>query len=79
MNENVVRIMAETFRVKESDIFPELAMEDMDEWDSLMHMELIANLEEELGVEFDVDEITEMNTVTKVLSIIEAKLNGNKE
>lgn len=79
MNENVVRIMAETFRVKESDIFPELAMEDMDEWDSLMHMELIANLEEELGVEFDVDEITEMNTVAKVLNIIEAKLNGNKE
>lgn len=79
MNENVVRIMAETFRVKENDIFPELAMEDMDEWDSLMHMELIANLEEELGVEFDVDEITEMNTVAKVLNIIEAKLNGNKE
>ena len=79
MNENVVRIMAETFRVKESDIFPGLAMEDMDEWDSLMHMELIANLEEELGVEFDVDEITEMNTVAKVLNIIEAKLNGNKE
>ena len=77
MNENVVRIMAETFRVKECDIIPELAMEDMDEWDSLIHMELIANLEEELGVEFDVDEITEMNTVAKIISIVEAKVNGN--
>lgn len=75
--EKVKKIIAETFHIKESDITLSVNMKDIDSWDSLTHMELIANLECEFEIEFTADEIMEMVDVAHVERIVGEKLNGN--
>lgn len=74
---NLEAIVAETFNIREKDVKDELEMKSVDSWDSLTHMELIANLECEYGIEFTADEIMEMVTVAKIRKILGAKTNGN--
>ncbi len=52
---------------------PALAPEDVANWDSIGHMNLVMNLEQEFGQRFEVDEIMEMTSVGKVLEILKAK------
>lgn len=75
--EKVRKIIAETFKIKESEITPQTNMKDIDSWDSLTHMELIVSLEDELGIEFTSDEIMEMTDVEKIEKIVGEKVNGN--
>lgn len=75
--EKVRRIIAETFKIKESEITLQTNMKDIDSWDSLTHMELIVSLEDELGIEFTSDEIMEMTDVEKIEKIVGEKVNGN--
>lgn len=74
---NVIKIAAESLGVRELDINENTLMEEMEEWDSLTHMELIANLESEYNIEFTVDEIMEMVSIKKIVQQIEARMNGN--
>jgi acyl carrier protein len=50
--------------------------EDIDGWDSLGHVTLASNLEQEFQVNFDVDELMEMENVRAIVKILEAKLGG---
>ena len=43
---------------------------DVDEWDSLTHMDLITTLENELNIEFSMDEIMIMRDIKSVKDIV---------
>ena len=75
--EKVRKILAETFSVRESDLTENIEMTDIESWDSLTHMEMIANLESELHIEFTADEIMEMTNVGKIEKMVGEKLSGN--
>lgn len=75
--EKLKRIIAETFGISETEIKDDMEMKQIESWDSLTHMELIANLESEYDIEFTADEIMEMTTILKVKNLVEAKINGN--
>lgn len=75
--EKIRKIIAETFKIKESEITPQTNMKDIDSWDSLTHMELIVSLEDEFEIEFTADEIMEMTDVEKIEKIVGEKVNGN--
>lgn len=47
--------------------------EQIEKWDSLQHINLLAVLEETFGITFDIDEIVAMENVGDIVSIIEAK------
>lgn len=72
--DRIISILAKTFSVKESDLTPELKMEEADWWDSLSHMEMIADLESEFGLEFTSDEIMQMISIDAVSRIVKEKL-----
>ena len=72
---DINQIIAEVFQIKENEITDELKMENIDGWDSLTHMELIATLEDEYGIEFSSDEIMEMISIKKIKEILEVKQN----
>lgn len=73
MREDIRKILADTFRVKADSLTPEITINDIDTWDSLTHMELIANLEAELNIEFDGDEIAEMTSFKAIEKIVNEK------
>ena len=50
------------------------ASDDMDTvtgWDSLAHVRIIAALEAELGMQFDLEEIDEVTSVSKLLAALQ--------
>jgi acyl carrier protein len=51
----------------------ELAPEDVQGWDSIGHMNLVATLEQEFQQQFDVDEIMEMSSPQKIVDILKAR------
>ncbi|MDR1310625.1 MAG: acyl carrier protein [Burkholderiaceae bacterium] len=71
--DTVKKIMAETFRVDPSDIQDSVTMDEIDTWDSLTHMELVANLESTLGIVFDGDEIADMSSVLAIQKLVVEK------
>jgi len=46
---------------------------DIEEWDSLQHISLIAAIEEEFEVKFSMDEMLEMHSVADMVRFIEIK------
>lgn len=51
----------------------QLAPEQVPNWDSIGHMSLVATLEQEFQVQFEVDEIMEMSSPQKILDILKAR------
>jgi acyl carrier protein len=60
--------------VKPEDVIFDGKHEEFDEWDSLTHMNLVSALEEEFGISLSVDDISEMDTVTRVLETVKRLL-----
>lgn len=49
---------------------------DIDGWDSLEHINLIAAVEQEFGIRFGMGQVVTMKNVGEMAAIIAAKLNG---
>lgn len=47
--------------------------EELANWDSLKHMELILRLEEQFGVRFSIREVAEIQSLDDIAKIIEVK------
>ena len=66
----VEAIFADVLELPSSALRDDLAMENVDAWDSLLHMELVASLEQGFGVELSFDEIVEMQTLGDVKRVL---------
>lgn len=76
MEEKLKEIMASIFEVAPDEIHEQSSSDDLEKWDSLHHMNLIAAIEEEFGVEFDEEEMLEMINFKLILLTITEKLNS---
>jgi acyl carrier protein len=47
--------------------------ENLKQWDSLKHLHLILELEEQLNVRFNIEEIERMTNVERIISILKQK------
>ncbi len=63
-------IFGEEVRVTE-----ETASTDIEKWDSMNHVLLIASIEEEFSIKFDIMEIIEIRTIGNLIELIERKQN----
>lgn len=66
-------IVAGVLRVNRGDITDGLDMEETGTWDSLSHMELIAAIEDEFGIELTADEIISMRSVGAIKTVLRQK------
>ena len=62
--------LATLFRVKPEAITDASGIGELDGWDSLSHMNLIADLESRYGIELTGDEIAEMQSVGAIKKIL---------
>ena len=51
-----------------------LSQQNCDKWDSLRHLNLIVELEEEFGVEFESEEISEMKSFEDIRRLLTDKI-----
>ena len=49
--------------------------EDFEEWDSVNHVRLLIRIEQDLGFEFDTNEVGMMENVGQLADLVEAKLS----
>jgi len=72
MEERIVEIMKVVFG--ETTINVNTIQENMEQWNSLNHLILVSELEEEFNVEFEPDEIAEMKSVKQIVFFVRQKL-----
>lgn len=72
MEEKIIDIMRRVFNTQ--DITTSTDQHNCDNWDSLHHLNLIVELEDEFDVEFEPEEIAEMKSVEAIKRIVASKL-----
>jgi len=73
MNNQLKQILSEVFALQTSEIHAELTKEDVVSWDSLKQMDLIVSLENAFPIVLDFTDITKMNSVNAIVTILESK------
>lgn len=58
------KVFIESFEIEE-DILKDLKYQDIEQWDSLGHMSMIAALEEEFDIMFEMDDIIDFSSFSK--------------
>lgn len=71
MKEKVFSIVSQTMNVPIENVTEETSPETVENWDSLMHMNLVLALEEEFDVAFDDEQIVNMLSVGTIINIIQ--------
>ena len=64
-------ILANTFNISNEEVLKNLGMEDVNNWDSLSHMNLIVCIEDEFKIELTGDDISEMITFDQIRDVIQ--------
>ena len=73
VDEAVENLLSEVLQMPASKITEDLAMKDVDAWDSLKHMELIVSLEQSFSIELSFDEILAMRSVGEIKRVLREK------
>ena len=63
-------IVCEVFGIQPGDLADEKTPEDIESWTSVTHMQLIAKFEESFKFQFDVEEITEMDSIGNMKKVL---------
>jgi acyl carrier protein len=66
----VAGLLAEVLQVPATTISDDLAMQDVEAWDSLKHMELVVALENAFGMQLSFDEIVTMRSVREIKRVL---------
>lgn len=67
-------IFRDIFGEPELEIKPEMTANDIDKWDSLSHLTMIAKIEEVFGIKFKLKELIKMKNVGDMFNKIEEKI-----
>ena len=71
MRERIRQVMARTFRVPEKQMPANPSVNELLEWDSLRHLELMLGLETEFAVHISIDTMLELLSLKDIQSYLE--------
>ncbi len=67
MKEKIIAVIEDMLSLKTGTIQEDTKIEEIEEWDSLMHVMIIGRLEEELGISIPLEQTMDMTTVRQLL------------
>ena len=70
IEQRVLDVVAHTFRVPRATVSLESNPDTISTWDSLQQVHLILALEEEFGIQFEVDQIALMRGVGRIVDLV---------
>jgi acyl carrier protein len=70
MEEKINKILMNTLKIPHEKTLENLTMDDVANWDSLTHMNLIVAIEDELKIEISGDDIAEMTSFDLIRNTI---------
>ena len=73
MDEKLKRLLMNIFNLTENEFSFNLTKQDITNWDSLKHMELITTIEKEFQVNLEMLEIVRMQSIPDIIDILKNK------
>jgi acyl carrier protein len=73
MEDRIKKVMSDVLNIDVSLINNETSPDNIENWDSLKHMNLIVALEEEFEIEFDDEEIVDSMNYALIVIILKSK------
>ena len=67
---NYDRVFIETFSINENKLGDKLVYNSIPEWDSIGHMQMIAELEDVFEIEFEMDDIIDFSSYKKGIELL---------
>ena len=71
--EKVIEIVASTCEVEKSEVTVDSTVGDFPAWDSIGHLTILSTVEEEFGINFEPEEMMEIEDVNDIVKAIEAQ------
>ena len=69
--QEIFQLISQTLKVSPDIITEELAMGDIEQWDSLAHVNLLASVEKQFNITLDIDQALEIESVEDVIYTLE--------
>jgi acyl carrier protein len=74
----LTRVFRDVFDDPELTISPTTTAHDVDDWDSLMHIQLLVATEAAFGVRFNTGEVAALKNVGEMVDLIVRRLDGGR-
>lgn len=74
MDDKIRQVFNSVFQVAPEQVSDTLSPQDVSGWDSLGHVRLVTALQEQFGLEFEVDEIMRMENVAEIKKVLAARV-----
>lgn len=71
MEDKIIKIVAEILEVEESKLSLETRQEEIEEWDSLAHIRIISEIEEQLGKVIEIDKVVEIESIKELVQAMQ--------
>jgi acyl carrier protein len=68
--DNFENLLVEVLKCPKADIKDENGPNQISNWDSITHMELVSKIEEKFSLHLDVDEMNQMDTIGAIKNIL---------
>ncbi|HHU71574.1 MAG TPA: acyl carrier protein [Clostridiales bacterium] len=75
VKQRLEEIFRDVFEDDELEIYDEMSAKDIDDWDSLTHIQLILEIEKAFSVKFTIEEITKTRNVGEFIELLTSKIN----
>lgn len=72
--ERLNEVFRDVFDDEEITVNADTTADDIEDWDSLEHINLIAAVEQEFGIKFSMGQVVSMKNVGEMVSIIESNI-----
>ena len=69
MEQKIIGIIAKILEVELEEVELDTAIGDLPEWDSLHHLQIIAELEKEYGIQYIAEDLAELEDVSDLISL----------
>ena len=67
MKEKIIDLISDVLKIKKSNISLKTTMNKVEHWDSLKQMQIIIAIEDEFNIKFSEDNLSEANSVKKLI------------
>lgn len=71
MDKKIIGIIAKILEVDIEEVELDTAIGDLPEWDSIHHLQIIAELENEFGIKYAQEDLAELEDVSDLISLTE--------
>lgn len=78
MKDKIYEILGNIFEIDPNNISENLTQNDIDNWDSFRHLQLIVDLENEFGISFDNEELVSLIDIKTIVNFVYKKTKINK-